>query len=484
MSKKKKLKTGDAKAAKSPAAPAPVKKPAGHVPLPFWLRPHIMFAVLAFLFGTLFLVYTPPYQVPDEIAHFDRAYMLSEFKTLQKNENNTSGDYAPISIDSSFWLFRYLSWNPDKKTSKKNIIEAFKIPLENNKRKFTRIDGGGYFYFSYLPQYPAIYLGKLLNLNVLTVLYLGRLLALLFYIFFVYQAIRLIPFAKYLLLVIALMPICLAQAGSSNADCVAFAFSFFAVAVLVKYASSMKKISFNKETLATAFMLIIIGVLKIVYLPIIFLFFILPQFLFKNKRQYFAIATVLLVLASAFTIAWTKANAISLDDPATGAQEKIKTLLGNPFHAFSILNTTVPRSADIYYHTIIGVLGYLDTMLPEWVYKLYAFLIIFFALFEGSKEFTLKLLQRGWLLAISFAVFTGTILSMHLINGTENGLFVSGVQGRYFIPIVFPFFLAFAHLIPWRINFQKSRVLSVALYIILFIALLSSQIALSERFYG
>ena len=37
-----------------------------------------MFLPLAWIFGTLFALITPPFQVPDEFQHFYRAYQVSE----------------------------------------------------------------------------------------------------------------------------------------------------------------------------------------------------------------------------------------------------------------------------------------------------------------------------------------------------------------------------------------------------------------------
>src|SRR5204862_6946804 len=74
------------------------------------LKPHVQFALLAFVFGSLFIITTPPFQVPDEKAHFARAFKLAEFNTFQRIENNHSGDDIPVNIDSTFSLFKYLNW--------------------------------------------------------------------------------------------------------------------------------------------------------------------------------------------------------------------------------------------------------------------------------------------------------------------------------------------------------------------------------------
>ena len=109
------------------------KKPSRFAQL---LKPHIAFVILAFIFGSSFIIITPPFQVPDEIAHFDRAFKLAELGTFQKIENNKSGDYLPSNIDSAFSMFSYLRWRSDNKVDKQKIFDALKIPLEKNKKQY------------------------------------------------------------------------------------------------------------------------------------------------------------------------------------------------------------------------------------------------------------------------------------------------------------------------------------------------------------
>lgn len=488
MSKKNKLIKNKSRAnKKQPADSAPHYNSASVKPSVFdkIIRPHIFFPILAGIFGSLFIITTPPFQVPDEIAHFDRAYKLAEFGTFQKIENNQSGDYIPQSIDSTLWLFRYLSWKPDEKVDKQQIIDAFKIPLREDKRKFVNIDAGPYFYFSYIPQYPAIYLGKLFDLNVLTILYLGRFLGLLFYILCVRYAIRQIPVAKILFTVITLLPICLAQAGSSNADCVLFSFSFIAVALLLKLSVSKERIRFNNETILLLFILLIIGVLKIVYLPIAVLIFLLPRLIFKTKLSYITI-TVSIILSSAFfAIAWYKLNPLSSgpSNPDANTSGKIESLISNPFISFKILWQTLSLSYESYYKTMIGVLGYLDTVLRQGVYTVYGLLILFLILFEYNNQ-QLIIKKRALLFLISAGVMAAIILSLYLINHRDNGFIVTGVQGRYFIPILFPLLLAFYGLLPYGINFSKNKFATVIVLIILTGLLTSTEFTLIERYFG
>ncbi len=469
-----------------PAEPATEKetRPERSSRLGILLKPHVQFALLAFVFGSLFIITTPPFQIPDEKGHFARAFILAEFNTFQRIENNHSGDDLPVSIDSALGLFRYLNWKPDEKVEKKQILDAFTIPLDQQKRQFSIIDGGSYFYFSYIPQFPAIYLGKLFDLNVLTILYLGRFFGLLFYIICVWYAIKIIPIAKYLLTVIALTPMCLAQAGSSNPDCVLFSFSFLSLAILLNISFIDKKLKIDKDTILLFLILLIIGVLKVVNVPMALLIFLLPRTIFKNKLSYFTTTLTLIFLSATVALIWFKLNPLgSFHDPFADADNKIKSLLNNPFVSFKILGHTINKNYLYYYQTVIGVLGYLDTVLNKGVYIAYGFLIIFITLFEIAR-FKLLRIHRILLVCIAFSVFAGVILSLYFVNHRDNGFLVTLVQGRYFIPVLFPFFLAFTGLSKFNIDFSKNKIAAILVFLILIGALLSTQLTLCERYFG
>ncbi len=104
-----------------------------HPAINYIFKPHNFFTIVAFIFGTLFLVTTPPFQVADEIAHFGRVYKLSEFETIQKIENNVNGGSLPKSIGELSGKFRYLCWQPQNKTSLAQIKQALKVPLKPDK---------------------------------------------------------------------------------------------------------------------------------------------------------------------------------------------------------------------------------------------------------------------------------------------------------------------------------------------------------------
>jgi hypothetical protein len=86
-----------------PAQPARAKetRPERSSRLSILLKPHVQFA-FCFRFWKSLHCNHSSIQIPDEKAHFARAFKLAEFNTFQRIENNHSGDDIPVNIDSAF----------------------------------------------------------------------------------------------------------------------------------------------------------------------------------------------------------------------------------------------------------------------------------------------------------------------------------------------------------------------------------------------
>jgi uncharacterized membrane protein len=405
---------------------------------------------------------------------------------MQKLENNQSGDYVPANIDSAFNQFRRLLWHSQQKIEKEKTLEAMKITLDPGRRKFTNIDAGNYFYFSYLPQLPAMIVGRVAHMNVLYILYLGRLFALLFFIFCVRWAIKLIPAGKWLLMAVALMPICLAQAGSYNADCVLYSLVFLGLALLLKASFNGGPLTINMQMLLLFAIFMVLGVLKVLYLPMVLLLFLIPKSRFRKNLHYYVITFSAVVLATVLAIAWLKISSsyTTPADPNAEGPQKVASLLHNPFLAMRIVLATMNYFPGLQYRMTIGVLGYADTILPQGVYTTYTLTILFLALFEGSAKLKFQIYQRVLLGMIAIVIFVGAFVALYLINPKQNGFVTTGVQGRYLVPALMCFLLALQGLVPLRINLSRHKILVFLLFLILFIALFATQMTILERYYG
>ena len=94
-----------------------------------------------------------------------------------------------------------------------------------------------------------------------------------------------------------------------------------------------------------------------------------------------------------------------------------------------------------YWTELVGTLGWLDTPLPFWIYWSYPALTLLVAMSSNSSARTLQMSSRMFLFAVLFLCVV-LVESAIFITWVQPGkLVVDGIQGRYFLPLVLPFFL-------------------------------------------
>ncbi|MGB4958022.1 MAG: DUF2142 domain-containing protein, partial [Saprospiraceae bacterium] len=352
------------------------------------------------------------------------------------------------------------------------------------------INASGYFYFSYLPQLPVMFISKWLNFNTLVILYLGRFASLLFFIVCLRYALIRIPTAKYLLASVALMPMCLAQAASFNADCVIFSLSFLGISLLLKKSFETKPIVLDLDFYLLIGISAIYGVLKLTYLPLAFLLLGLAVRYFRRDKKLIYYITGTLVLSSLFTYGWRHWLAsVSSPEPKlsianVGVTNKVDALFQNPSMIAELFQNSFLYFKDFYFKSTIGILGYLDTPLPSQVYTIFAFLIIFLIFFDFNINYKLKILDRLIFFLCGFGVVLLTIIGMYGFTRDEAGLVAEGVQGRYFIPALMPVFLIINGVLPLKIDLMKYKSLHTVLYLAIIYSLYLTVSTLEVRYFG
>jgi uncharacterized membrane protein len=166
---------------------------------------------------------------------------------------------------------------------------------------------------------------------------------------------------------------------SLSADVMANAISFFLIAYLLKLAFSEKIISF-KNFIVVAFSLILLISSKLVYTPIILLFFLIPKEKFINKKNYYSWLTSLCVISLATSLFWLNmsghlytpysmynadfrdsANLIDCAD----MHQQIHYILTHGYYIVIVVVLSMLHSFDMYFHGYIGTFGWLDTELPS-----------------------------------------------------------------------------------------------------------------------
>ena len=105
----------------------------------------------------------------------------------------------------------------------------------------------------------------------------GRIVNMIFALFVLYFAIKLMPFGKKLLLIPAMIPIAIEGFTSLSPDAMTISVAFFYIAYILHLAFGTKEQLGIKEKVILLISSIVIALCKIVYIPLVGLILIIPK---------------------------------------------------------------------------------------------------------------------------------------------------------------------------------------------------------------
>lgn len=406
--------------------------------------------ILGFCFGLSYLVLTPPFQSPDEINHFYRAYQISDGHLYAEKVNQRVGGFVPESLVKTADMFSGMRGNPHKKTNRNQINSAFNITLNAEKTVFVDYPNTAvYSLISYAPQSISIFLFKSFSFSPLALLYLGRLSSLIFWLLVLLVAIRIMPLHKELLALLALLPMSLFINSSLNADVVSNALGFLSIAVIFRAIYRTEKTSIY-EWIIIAFLAVCLASAKLLYVPVFALLVFVPSHRFKSRLIRWgalaSIATLALVTISFWSgyinglyIPYVDYNHMFRDGidliSCANLNDQKTFIQDNAFYFLEVISTSLEHGFEMYSNGFIGTFGWLDTYLPSWSIWIGWIAIFVVSIFGNTDQKKINpALRVSLLLVFSFVLFL-VLLSQHLIWDCVGGDSIHNLQGRYFIPI-------------------------------------------------
>ena len=409
------------------------------------LRPEAWFLLLGALFGSAMAVVTPPFQVPDEANHFNRAYSISQGEIVLGKE--TGGAFMPKSLHTLFFaVSEGLQFHPERKQDPKRLIQALRIPLRQKEKSYILIGTvASYSPVIYAPHVTAILLGRFLNLPLLATFYLARLFSLLFWLLLTAAAIRVAPYGKSFLLTASLMPMPLFLAASCSPDGTILGVSALFFAFLFRLSLRPTPPS-RGEWLLLAFFCGFLALCKSLYtlLTASLVVLLLPKprdVLEGPSARGFSARTlrnILLCLGLALALAclWAWMNRhipLYRYVPQIDPSLQLRRALADPLGTLALLFSSLWEQGLGVFRQMVGVLGWVDTVLPMPVYTAYSLLLLGSVLLDGNPfplavRLTLALLFIGTLLAVYFGLY--------LVWTPVGWGRVVGTQGRYFLPML------------------------------------------------
>ena len=409
-------------------------------------EPKAIRAALALILGAIgsipLILLTPPFQVPDENWHFYRAYELSELKILSEVRNGVSGAVLPDSLPELVKQSVFTADNilyPARPTPLAQTIRHASIPLNSSVRHFVAFPGSAYYSpLPYLPQAFGIAVGRIFGLGPLGLLYVGRSFNCLAALGLVGFAVYMIPFAGEIILLVGLLPMSLYLYASQSPDAalIACALVFSALSLAAAARGSWKGWELAVAAAASA----VFCSVKPVYFPLLLAG--LVPYLFQRGKTASVIRShaILLAVTLGTTASWMIFAHSSMTLPLSGGHpsEQMSVVMHHPMvlvHALA--NSLGPVHIIAYYLETVGVLGWLTVPMSPWIVYILplAGLVILRVLGIPTKvEFPLS--RRLWLLALAFTSALLVFVAMYLLAAGVGQDKITGVQGRYFIPIL------------------------------------------------
>ncbi len=396
-----------------------------------WIKkPEFIFLIFAFIFGLLFMFITPYDKVPDERAHLLRACEVADgiFYNKTPAQNVACDNYLHKDLN----------------------FERAKVPHQVT----------GYPPTLYVFSALGFKVGQIWGGHVM--FYLGRIFNFLAWLVLTALAIRITPVFKWMFLFTALLPMSLYEGMSLSADSFNNAFAFLFFAYIFKLIFEKKELA-RKDYILLFVMSILSAFTKGAIYPI-FLFIFLPL-----KKYKYLFAAVCFSVAFILMSYWASVNLPFINSFADPEYHKY-LLLHNPLDFVREYILAVVIKINFYIRSCIGIFGWLDVRLNNWIYTLTS--IVFFSLFIFLPEKKVSNIQRIFALIVLFLFMTMMHAILYITWTPPEFNKVAGFQGRYLISVLPYVFLLLAqsnHYVSKK--FQRNYKTFILIYMFLILAL-------------
>ena len=386
-------------------------------------KPEFIFLIIAFVFGVIMMLITPPFQVPDENAHLMRACEVADGIFYNKTPAQN--------VECDKYIQKNIHFN----------------------RRVEMHQATGYSPVMYMVSALGLNTGK--NFSGTTMFYLGRFFNLLMWILLITFAIRITPVFKYQFLFVALLPMSLYEGMSYSADSFNNGFTFLFFAYIFKLIFEEKQVT-KKDIFLLSLMTFISALTKGTIYPVI-LFFFLPI-----KKHKVLFASLMLLVSFSLMSFWASINMTYVRADLDIELNKY-ILLHNPQHFLKAFLYSI-QNTEYYLKGCIGILGWLNIRFRYIFYLMTGFVFLSMFLFLKEEKVTNKLRITSIIVFAAFVIFLH--IYYFLIWTFPADYIISGIQGRYFIPILPYMFLILAQN---KNYFQNISVNSYKIFLIIYI---------------
>ncbi len=410
----------------------------------FRMKPEKVFLFSGTILAGLYLLLLPPLSVPDEEVHFKQAYNYANaFMGITAEPGRVQMDMEDYRALKKFETTPSLT---EYDTLKEEIGKSGRVEgTKDVKYSDTQAPA-----VTYLPGIIGIVIGRLLGLNGILVICLGRLCSILFYLFTMYWFIRLMPCGKAAAFIMAILPMTIQQCCSYSYDSVLIEVAFLYLAVLFGLLYKKDNIQKWQIVLYVIFIIILAMGKGGTYMSLCLLTMLIPVSRFKDKkRKWIFVGSMAIVAIVAFlsnTLSYVLYVAAPTAEQAAnsylaGEAYGLSGLLADPMNFICLVTRTLFLSGDGFLETMLGMqLSWLNVFVSRTViYGMLLLMILSVLQVEDGYERPQFAVTVGHKVSYLFvgAISVGMVLTSMFMSWTpKNSTAIAGIQGRYFLPLL------------------------------------------------
>lgn len=407
---------------------------------------HVRLALLLSLtLSILSAVVTPPFQTPDEPAHFVRALALIGGEP--HGVSSPQGAGSPIPRGAALLIGHWLYLPPGGRDRERYSPDHFRsasairsdqttvfVPRVSGRRP-TRINSNASTYLPLAHVVPgaAMLIPEWAGAPPLLLFYAGRLANAVAGSLLLALAVAITPAFRWSVALIGLLPMAVSLRGSLSPDAVIIPAGILATALVWRMSSTGVT---SRGFAALAAVILLLLSIKPAYLVIPLLFLLLPTSCFRSVRSriFHAAGLVLIVaVAAAASLGWARSS-----PPAAASGIAVRSgpvaLLQDPGAFLRDAGETFRANAGEYVAEMAGKLGWLNVEMPPGsAQALVVVLLLLTLLAPGQPPPRLLFRIASFLLAWGGILLVAAMLYAYAPLDRAG---VNGLQGRYFLPFL------------------------------------------------
>lgn len=392
-------------------------------------RPVSFFLFYAIVFGLLFAVTIPPFEYADERYHAYKAWQVSQGRFFY---DQLTG-YIPKELIEVGISFESRT-QANVKINYREIVDLLRNGKQADPHDVENARSNAFVYHPLLYAFSAssMRIAEELGLPMLWGMYFGRVANLAIWICIVGFGIAILPQLGKEVAFLALLPMSLAQGASLSADAVNNAFAFFQYC-LVFSLLLRDKLSYKYLFLLSIDTILLASCKLVLYaLPFSLVFYCRKQFpSVLTFWGYFLGTTILAVLCFLPSLDNPLPITPTLIDPPT-----FGSVFDPIYKPVIMLVMTVKTYFAGWIKSYYAAFGWSNTPLPMPFYFLYLLAtMLMFAFMCVTTKKTMWEIRLSALLIFGLMA-SATIFALYFIWPSSESYIISGVQGRYFIPMI------------------------------------------------